>query len=756
MKSITIDEKSVSAISAGQIDVERLCSDLQLPFSNETTKCVHIGEHGYVLSRSYQPNDALLTISLLPEGPLGDLAPSTRPEAFARLMRCTSMLVTGRTRSIPAGWRSFHTRNRLSFQADRLVRKGNGGKTNAGRIIVDFSQGSGHRVFAFLLDQSAASDLSQFNPPMALLDEAIGNISLALDQPESETQSEGFTSAVALDGPLPVRISAPLSSGEWYKRKLTTAQRQFVDYSAPGSVRLVGSAGTGKTIALVIKCLRNLEVAEEERREARFLFLTHASATAEEIQNLVVGMEEIRGMGWLTSERPKLIISTIYGLANAQMRYNLDELTPVSLDGHEGREFQAELLNIAIDEYLKGDWVTYKSRCSVPFRTYLEAPTDSKERRFFLWELLNEFACVLDAEGIKSEIARREQYLKEDRRAWMMMLENREEREVILALYDKFRAALRSMNAIGGDQMVTDFLGYLNSFKWDAKRETEGFDAVFVDELHLFNRQECMVFRNLLRDPLAVPAVFMAYDAKQSPRDTFLNLSSSDVNRFDLWKDRRLGKVEKIELVEVFRYTPQIAKALSIIDKTFPGAALDEDWPAYNGYSIISEGAVPTVCTLPNTKAIYDFVFKRARLMQLSLGKSGRVAVLCASNEMFKYYLEYQYLKDAYTSLTSRDQASWNLQSSRKFLFSMPEYVAGLQFDTVMLIEVNRGEVPEGPYASAALRKFLSQVYLGASRAERRLEFYSSAENGGIAPMLSTAVLSNAIIDVEPSVLART
>lgn len=755
MISITIDEKSVSAISAGQIDVDRLCNDFEIPDSTEMTKCIQIGAHGYMLSHFYQPNDALLTISLLPEGPLGDLTPSARPEALARLMRCTSMLVTGRTRSIPGSWRSFHTRNRLSFQADRLVRKEAGGHTNAGRIVVDFSLGAGHRVFAFLLDRTGTTDINLFNPPIILLDEAIANLPQAVSLPEVAVRAEGPKSSVDLEGPLPAKITGSLTTEEWYTRRLTAAQRQFVDYPEPGSVRLVGSAGTGKTIALAVKCLRGLRVAEDKGSRARFLFLTHASATAEEIENLVVGMEGDKGVDWLASELPNLVVSTIYSLANAQMRYDLDELTPVSLDGQEGRELQADFLNMAIDEFVKGDWVTFRSSCSEPFIAYIEAASDSTERRFFLWELLNEFACVLDAEGIKSEVAKREQYLKEPRRQWMMMLQSREEREVVLALYDRFRSILRGMKAIGGDQMVTDFLGYLNSFKWDAKRDSEGFDAVFVDELHLFNRQECMVFRNLLRSPEAIPSVFMAYDAKQSPRDTFLNLSSSDATRFDLWKDRRLGKVEKIELVEVFRYTPQIAKALSFIDRSYPGATLDEDWPAYNGFSIIAEGPVPIVCTLPATKDIYEFVFKRARLMQQTLGKGKRVAVLCASNELFKYYLAYQELKDAFMPLTSRDQASWNLLSSRKFLFSMPEYVAGLQFDTVMLVEANRGEVPEGPYASAALRKFLSQVYLGASRAERQLEFYASMENGGIAPLLTQAVVNGAILQVDPTELRK-
>ena len=61
--------------------------------------------------------------------------------------------------------------------------------------------------------------------------------------------------------------------------------------------------------------------------------------------------------------------------------------------------------------------------------------------------------------------------------------------------------------------MITDFLNYLDSFRWEATRDREGFDAVFVDELHLFSRQERLIFRHLLRVPNDTPIVIMAYDA---------------------------------------------------------------------------------------------------------------------------------------------------------------------------------------------------------------------------------------------------
>lgn len=754
MLTITIDEKSVIAASAGQIDLQPLVERLDLPPSSALTKSSVVGDHGYLLSRAFQPHDAALTISLLPDGPLSSLGTDARQEALGRLLRCAVMIFAGRSRSIPVTWRAFHSGNRLTFQADRLVRSNDGGRTNAGRIVIEIGQDFGQRLFAFLLDRSGARDLSTFTRPAGLLESSLAGIPSALSQEEAAPTEEGLKRSVTLDGALPVRLRG-LTTDDWYKSRLTERQRQFVDHPLTNSVRLVGAAGTGKTVALVVKCVRELKKARSAGGKSRFLFLTHATQSALDIENQVLGMEPEIGIEFLGSDAPELVVTTLYALANRQMRYDLDSLTPVSLDGHEGRAFQADLLNDVIEAFRQGDWVVYRHACSAPFVAYMEADKSSMERRFFLWEVLNEFACVLDAEGVKSGTARREQYLTERRKAWMMSLATKEEREVVLALYDRFRAQLRDMKAIGGDQMVTDFLNHLDSFRWEATRADEGFDAVFVDELHLFNRQERLVFRHLLRAPDTPPAIFMAYDAKQSPRDTFLQLPSLESKQLDFWRDAKLGKVEKIELVDVFRYTPQIAKVLSLVDESFPGQDLDEDWPAYSGISRLEDGPTPIACTLRSTVATYTIAFQRAQQLQRDLGKSGRVAVLCASNELFKRYLDFKELRASFLAVTSREEAAGVADSVRRFIFSMPEFVAGHQFDTVLLIDVNRNEVPDGPYAAAALRKFASQVYLGASRAERVLEIYASEEQGGLSSIIARAVLGGALTAVQEAELQR-
>lgn len=746
MLTLTIDEKSLFAICAGQFDIGVFSTNLELPTSTDTHKCVTFSNHGYILSTAFQPQDALLTISLASEGPLTCMTSEVREEALGRLIRCTTRIITGRTRSIPPKWRPFHHKSLLVFQADRQIRKDEGGKTNAGRIILEHAN---NHVFAFQLDLENTKKLAEIVPPREIWHAALDGVPGALAEEVEIKQQRLAKNEVELDAALPNVTRDFLTAEEWYDRRLTLAQRKFVDHPLTNSVRLVGPAGTGKTLAMAIKCIKELKKSLADGQPKRALFLTNAYDTAQTVEELIQELEPGLGIELLASDKPALMVNTLYSLADMQMRYDLNGLTPVSIDGYEGKSFQADVLNDVIREYKSGNWIAYKSGCSTPFIKYIEAPEDSMERRFFLWEVLNEFACVLDAEGVKSGSDRRATYLSEKRKAWMMVLNSKEERDVMLNLYDAFRLKLREMKAIGSDQMITDFLNHLDSFRWEATREEDGYDLIFVDELHLFNRQERMVFRNLMRSSSAAPSVFMAYDAKQSPRDTFLKLPSIETKQLDLWRDAKLGNVEKIELVDVFRYTPQIAEALSRIDASFPGQNLDDDWPQYTGISKTDDGPVPIICNMPSTNAVYRDVFVRARNKQRELGKSGRVAILCASNELFGKYLQYSAFRENFVTISSRDDAMATIKGTRKFIFSMPEYVAGLQFDTVYLIEANKDEVPEGAYAAAAQRKFVSQIYLGASRAERILEIYSTEEHGGISPVLSQAVLSGALRQVE-------
>ena len=451
------------------------------------------------------------------------------------------------------------------------------------------------------------------------------------------------------------------------------------------------------------------------------------------------------------SKASYLKICTLQELANEAMKYDLDGLEPLSSDGLEARTLQLETIEAEIERIQRSDWVTAKSRCSEQFRLGMSSTRGTPAFRTFAREVANEIACVLEADGVRQSAQRRERYLNESRKAWMMSLSEIEDRRVILMIYDRFRSFLRSMGVLGSDQMIADYLGFLDSNRWDNIRQREGFDAVFVDELHLFNRQERMTLHHLMRDDSKVPVVVMAYDSKQSVRDTFNGLSDIPGGVAGLSRDMRLGETERFELTEGFRYTPEIARVLEWIDQGFPAAGISEelgfDWRPISLGSMNQSGERPILVRAKSTLDIWKCVFPRAHERVKSLQKGRRVAVLCASEALFKKYSEAGEYRDWFLPISDREQLSGLRHAGKRFVFSMPDFVAGVQFDTVYLIEVNDGEVEDGPYSTSSLRRFVSTVYLGASRAEKILEVYSSEERGGPSRVLRHAT-NNGAMDV--------
>jgi hypothetical protein len=737
LKAVTLDAKAIENILMGRTEIERLIENAEIPNSDEFTRSTCIENYLFLTGRS-RDTQGILTISLNDEGPVNGLNVLHRMDAFERILRVGLNAITHRG-AIPVSWRPYHAGKLVSFQANNRA----SGET--ARIIIDTNAlGDGH-VFAAAISRTKdkLDDVALDYSDLLMASDLILMVPSADEQPRSDVSE--LNGALRLSGSLTNRETEKLSYTEWYELRLTKEQKKFVDSELSQSIRLVGPAGSGKTIALVVKALREVQMAQEKKQKLRVLFLTHAVSTANLVEDLVDTMDPSGQILIDRSEETTLEIATIFALANKHMHYDLEGLEPLSLDGVEGRSLQIELLDSLIEDYIQTDWIASKSGCSPAFVRSIEANAESHEHKLFVWELMNEFACVLDADGIRSMRERKKHYLDDVRKSWMMLLATREEREVVLDLYGRFRTSLKEMRTLGVDQMIADYLNWLDSNRWEALRETHGYDAIFVDELHLFNRQERMVFRHLIRDLNSMPVVIMAYDAKQSPRDTFFGITSSS-HGADYWRDAKLGKTEKFELIDIFRYSPQITAALACIDKCFPGQNLDDDWPQYNGISKIEDGPVPTLTEIPSTRALFDVIFPRAKDMQRQLGNKKRVAVLCASNLLFATYANAGKYRDDFVLISSREDLPKAKSLSKRYILSTPEFVAGLQFDTVLLIEANEDEVPDLSFRASAQRKFVSILYLGASRAERILEIYATAEHGGASQLLDLALSQRAIV----------
>jgi hypothetical protein len=670
------------------------------------------------------------------------LAENHRAEAFARLCRAAHASFFPGRGSIPAKWGPYHAGSRLSFFAQHIFCK------HPYRMELDLNPRSSSHVYAYCLGTHPRQladvqiDYSAFDCAIRHLDDAMLE---AMEKMAAAPRIADEVRHTLLSLGTDERLGLGLSTKQWLDR-LTHEQRDFVACGLHRSIRLVGSAGTGKTLSLLVKCLIEYEKRAAAPGGYRGLFLTFSQTNVNHITTAIACMDHEGVLNrWPGSS---LKVTTIQSLAYESLRLDLYGLAPVSGDGIEGRNWQRWILEEILEKYRVGDWVTRRQRCSEWVRTGIEALKGSPSAVTFVNAVMNEFACVVEPQGVRKGAAEREAYLKAQRRAWMVDLPSRDDRLCVLDLYERFRTQLREEACIGADQLTADFLVELGTNRWDSIREREGFDVVFVDELHLFNRQERMIPHLLMRNTRTPPIVVMAYDFKQSTRVTF-GTQWDEAGPLHLSRDMGLGETERFELSAAFRYTPEIAAMLEWVDQAIPAAGIAEElgdeWRKIASESRRDAGRKPSIVVVENTQATYDIVFRRAQLRARFLKRGSLVAVLCLSEQLFETYVNAGAHRDKFLAITDREQLSGAFRSGQKFILSMPEFVAGMQFDTVYLIEVNEGEVGEGPDYQGRSLQFVTQVYLGASRAETVLEIFANRDRGGASPCLVHAIQHGAL-----------
>lgn len=288
------------------------------------------------------------------------------------------------------------------------------------------------------------------------------------------------------------------------------------------------------------------------------------------------------------------------------------------------------------------------------------------------------------------------------------------------------------------------------SHEWNHICDSNGFDGVFVDELHCFTRPERMVFHELFKKNKVFNAeklpLFMAYDVKQSIDDNFIHSVKSGSGS-SLFKSTKVGKTDLVELTQVFRYTPEIAKFLSDIDGSFPALDLASEWNELSLDSKGTNGEKPTLTVYETDVELIDKVFKEASLKAKKFPHK-TVAILCSNFDIFEKYITVGRIKNLFEAITSRDEVLRASKLKGKCIFSMPEYVAGLQFDEVYFIHLDKIEVDEDNPSCGAYRRFVSKVYLGSSRAKATLNIACSKSRQGPSHILTPAIESGSLIQI--------
>lgn len=416
--AVVIDAEALPRLEAsGRIEPSWL-KDFGITDPADNISLRVVNEKAYILSKLAKPESRLLIIRLEEGAMFDELKEELRPEAFRRVLRVAHSTFDPSI-SIPVSWRSYNAGSYISFQSNTKTT----GVTT--RVEMDRGPRKTRHVYAFHIGDDE-SDLATSHPNYVAFDSALSDYTAALKTrpqfipPPESRESQSY---IDLADELPSDLSYGLSVSQWYDAKLTREQRRFVDFPSTQSIRLRGPAGTGKTLSLVVKCLKMLYAADDKSEGLRIGFLTHSQSTVELVEALLRSMDE-RGVLYAGSTNAVLRVSTLQALANEAMAFDLHGLAPLSNDGFEGRQLQLELLDSVIAEFRSGDWIAFSRKCSQPFSRYVESEPGSTAGRYFCWEVMNEFACVLDADGVRDSWERKQRYLEEKRKSWAMHLEN--------------------------------------------------------------------------------------------------------------------------------------------------------------------------------------------------------------------------------------------------------------------------------------------------------------------------------------------
>ncbi len=732
MRPLVVTEKALSVLGTLNLSLESLL--VEEPAANVDAPNVHFGEHGvYISTKGCVPDCRLLVIRRWAGGLFDGIDLTERRSVFDR---CARIALRSFDKSIALNpkWMPFRQGNRVSVFASGV------GKTE--RILAEINYEESGDTYVFGLSTGGEiRDLSSLTPDIDVYINARLEFSSALrtfDEREPDNEEN-------IDLELMERgsLAKGFSFEDWMQH-LAPRQREFVERKLTGPLRLRGAAGTGKTLAMVMKAVKIRKEANKIGEAKRVLFLTHSWSMAEQIDGLINQLDHDQS-GTATLE--------VFPLLEIARKRNYTEIgrEPLGVDSEEGkRKSLAEIAEV-LTTFKANDWIAFKGGCSEEFVKAVEAPAGSRRLFYFEWDLLIEFGCVLAAHGILGRQSELDKYSRIRRMQYMMPLANNVEKEVVFRLWGSFLTQLKVKGMISSDQIICDVLADLQTFYWEAARSDQGYDVIFVDETHLFNAQERLTFHHLLSDGDKPPLVVMALDPKQSPREMFVtSVQQGPGNRADIYDSARLPKSERIDLIDVYRYTPEIDRLIKRVLNAVPGLELGEDWNVPMATSGLASGPVPSVCIVPNKLAAYkEAIATSKRLSPEARLRGGRVAILCMDQERFSEYAraaEVQEAKDIFT-LKSRDDAARLKFMLKKTILSTPEYVAGLQFDIVIILDANKNLVPDGGYSGHQQRRFLSELYLGMSRAEHQLIFISSQDGDGLPEVLERAAKDGLLVE---------
>lgn len=590
---------------------------------------------------------------------------------------------------LPRPWSEFHFRNRIAFYATPRT-------SGTNRWIADTD--SGHQCVRFSAITSwDAQNLDQFTltewpAPWAELESWIKELKVTKGP---DVRHDSLVEEVDLEAIGSGSVVQNRTFEAW-QGSLSNEQKHAMNQPVNHSVRIIGPAGSGKTLAL---CLRALHVARDEStaiEAKKILMVTHTWAMAERIDGI---MATLSG-GFIPDSIT--ILPLLYVLKEHGGQIGRQEIEVIGDDSKSGRIASLDIIKDVLSEKLER--AGKNTGLSPWIVAALTASRDSRTRTELELNLYDEFTGVLAAEGVAlddNESIKR--YLNSEREEWMPPFISLGDRRLVLEIYKHFLNTLLDKGAITTDQFVLDTIRILETFTWRMRRETAGYDYMFVDELQLFDSQERLALELLGRSSKGIPFC----TAEDPSQGIFSALHSRRV---------RSGVDDSVYLESVHRFDTKIFEFIKFIYQMFPlntiPLRIDKK---KNGKS---KAPVAHLCNDDSHAIRCAVELVEQHIADSTAGAQTRISVITLTDvdDVLRKSLEEKKL--SVVQLKSFDDVE-QLSYSRKAIVVAPwEFIGGTQFSHVIVVAAGLAQ----PKTSFERLRTLTAIYLSCSRAAVSLD----------------------------------
>ena len=528
------------------------------------------------------------------------------------------------------------------------------------------------------------------------------------------------------------RVLPPQQGFDRWMNLLTEKQRMFVEDKLTAPHRIEGSAGTGKTLCLILKAIFVLREAKQNSQERHVLFITHSEATRKTVQDLFDANDDTDFSHLDRSlSKQSLKITTLHALCRELLRTDISDSEFLDRDAMESKGVQQLYITEAFQEVMRDSFETHRRFLSQALSDLLIT-----EDVWTLSEMLQHEISVVIKGRAEEDL---DKYRKLPLLKYGMPIQTDADRGFIFVIFKAYQDKLKASAQFDTDDVVLSAIGQLNTPIWRRRRTREGYDCLLLDETHLFNMNELSMFHHVMRSEMDIPIAY-SVDRSQSLGDR----GWSDENISSAFSASDHDETRTV-IRSVFRCAPEVVNLAFTI--TASGATLftNFDNPLKLAASAFTDeqerkSGPPTYFACPNDEAMISAAFTHAEAMMKDTDSSRHEVLIVAFDQyvMERLSRAANDLHKPVEMITRRGDSDVvrRAEKSGRYVLGLADYVGGLEFNGVVLVGVDHGRVPPArDNASGESTNFLSyaahsRLYVAITRARYRVIILGTSERG--------------------------